>query len=85
MTTRKPRGVGDATTTRINIRIPTQVYQRLMVTSVMSKQAPGSIVADLITDHLKGWSMPGKLSDRRHPNNSADPAVELDPAAAAAA
>lgn len=49
---------------RANLRLDAEAYRRLLVYSVMEGRAAGDIVTSLIQAHLKGWSMPGKISPR---------------------
>lgn len=49
-------------TVRANLRLDAAQYQRLLVFSVMESMNAGDIVSRLIEQHLRGWSMPGKIA-----------------------
>lgn len=49
---------------RANLRLDAEQYRRLLVFSVMENRPAGDIVSSLLEQHLKGWSMPGKVSAR---------------------
>lgn len=49
---------------RANLRLDAEQYRRLLVFSVMENRAAGDIVSRLLEEHLKGWSMPGKVTAR---------------------
>jgi hypothetical protein len=68
--------------TRTNLKLDTEAYRRLFVTSVMEGIPASEIVSRLIADHLKGWSMP---ADRRHSPESASPAAQVSESAPVAA
>ena len=57
--------------TRVNLRLDAEQARRLFVFSVMENEAAGDIVSRLLADHLKGWSMPGKVTARATPTISA--------------
>jgi hypothetical protein len=74
-----------AKVTRANLRLDSEQYKRLLVFSVMENRAAGEIVSALIREHLRGWSMPGKIAARGLSTGSADTAVEVESASPAAA
>jgi hypothetical protein len=61
---------------RANLRLDAEQYRRLLVFSVMESRSAGEIVSKLLEDHLKGWSMPGKVTSRQN-TQSASPAPSL--------
>ena len=59
---------------KLSLRVSTEAYRRLFVTSVMSGETASAIVEGLILDGLKRFSMPADLS-RRQTTQSAPPAL----------
>jgi hypothetical protein len=57
---------------RVNLRLEPEQARRLFVFSVMENQSAGDIVSRLIADHLKGWSMPGRITARATQPRSAE-------------
>lgn len=68
--TSKRRSVADAqneATNRLNVKIPSSAYDRLVVHALMSRRSPGEVVAELIESHLRAWRVqanPVKSNDR---------------------
>ena len=70
-------------TTRANLLLETEAYQKLFVTSVMARESAGDIVSRLISEHLKSYALPAKLSERPQKHDRAIPTPELNPDAPA--
>lgn len=51
-------------TTRANLLLDAEAHQRLFVHALMSNQAAGEIVSRLISQHLRDYALPAKLSER---------------------
>src|SRR5262245_27998666 len=85
MAATKRRGVADAESQRLNIRISPDAYRRLAVHALMGGTTPGRLVEDLINAHCREWrvqanrSVPVMGEDRL----VADDAVSLGSVAAA--
>lgn len=83
-TTKRP-SVGNAqddATTRLNIRVRTSVQQRLMIASVMSRRAPGDIVAELIETHLREFRVQRNSTTRDGSHDRLPTEVGVDISAA---
>ena len=70
---------------RANLRLDAEQYRRLLVFSVMESRSAGDIVSKLLEDHLKGWSMPGKVTARATGKTSGEIAGQVEPPVADAA
>ena len=80
-----PRKSQERKLVRANLRLDAEVYQRLLVHAVMENRSAGDIVSRLLTAHLRGWSMPGKVTARSMSTVSAKPDVHVESPAEIAA
>lgn len=58
MKTTKRQGVADAsdaTTQRLNVRVTTEAYERLLVHALKARKSPGELITELIEIHLRQW------------------------------
>jgi hypothetical protein len=58
-------------------------YRRLLVFSVMENRPASDIVSQLIATHLRGWSMPGRVSPRDGSTDRQEASVHVEESAAA--
>lgn len=65
-------------TARLSCRISEEAYQRLFVSSVMSKTTASEIVERAILATCREWSLPGKISDRVAKSHRHDSASEVN-------
>lgn len=65
-------------TARLSCRISEEAYQRLFVSSVMSKTTASEIVERAILAHCREWSLPGKITARNAIHDRVAPAPELN-------
>lgn len=82
----KRRSVEDARdvpTNRLNVKIPSSAYDRLIIHALLLRKSPGEVVAELIEGGLKGWAMPAPLADRSRKSSRQESAPELNPDAPA--
>ena len=66
------RGVADAKTQRVNIRLTTDAYRRLGVHSLMTGVAPGKLVESLIEQHLRDFRVQAVQANRSVPTTGDD-------------
>jgi hypothetical protein len=81
----KRRGVADAESQRLNIRISPDAYRRLGVHAIMAGMTPGRLVESLIDTHLREWAVRSNRSASVASSVSAPPATEIKPTAELAA
>jgi hypothetical protein len=79
------RGVADAKTQRVNIRLTTDAYRRLGVHSLMTGVAPGKLVESLIEQHLRDFRVQSVRSANGHSPDSASQGDGVNLAEASAA
>ena len=78
-------GVGNKKTQRLNLQVGVEAVERLLIHSIKAKRSPGELVTELIEQHLRQWSMPGKIADRRQSEGSAKPDDQVEATAEKAA
>jgi hypothetical protein len=64
---------------RANLRLDAEQYRRLLVFSVMESRSAGDIVSSLLEQHLRGWSMPGKVAARVNSRHFTTSVIHDDP------
>jgi hypothetical protein len=74
MPSKNRRGVADAKTQRVNIRLTTDAYRRLGVHSLMTGVAPGKLVEALIDQHLRDF----RVQTVRSASVPSDGRLEID-------
>jgi hypothetical protein len=77
MATKQRRGVTDAESTRVNIRLSVAAHQRLSVHALMAGMTPGRLVERLIEEHLKSWRVQSVQANRSI-NVPLDGRLEID-------
>jgi hypothetical protein len=55
MAAKKGKSVNDASVQRLNVRVTSEAYERLLVHAIKSRVSPGELVTALIDRHLKDW------------------------------
>ena len=67
MAAKKAKSVANAEVQRLNVRVKTEAYERLLIHAIKARISPGELVTALIERHLKDWRVQdvrSKDSDR---------------------
>jgi hypothetical protein len=64
MATLKRKGVDDAATQRLNIRVTSEAYERLLVHAIKARKSPGELVTELIDSGLREYRVQRNQSAR---------------------
>jgi hypothetical protein len=82
MAAKKAKGVNDATVQRLNVRVSTEAYERLLVHAIKGRISPGELITSLIDRHLKDWRVQDVRSKETDRPSVAGPVRESESAAA---
>lgn len=64
MAAKQRKGVADAESQRLNIRLSPDAYRRLGVHAIMGGMTPGKLVEALINQHCREWKVQANSSAR---------------------
>lgn len=76
MRAKKRPGVDDATTRRLNVRVTSEAYERLLVHAIKARVSPGDLVTELIATHCRQYRVQVNSAVRGQSEVSVDPAGE---------
>jgi hypothetical protein len=57
MAAKKRQGVDNAPGQRLNIKVTTEAYERLLVHAIKARVSPGELVTELIEKNLRQWAV----------------------------
>lgn len=57
MKAKKGKSVNDASVQRLNIRVTSEAYERLLVHAIKARVSPGELVTSLIERHCRDWAV----------------------------
>ena len=63
---------------RANLHLAADAHERLSVHALMSGRSAGDLVSELISRHLRSWSLPADLTDRVKTSDRLDMTVEAN-------
>ena len=63
---------------RANLHLAADAHQRLSVHALMSGRSAGDLVSELISLHLRSWSLPADLTSRVKTTDRLDTTVEAN-------
>lgn len=89
-TTKRPSvaDASDASTQRLNVRVTTEAYERLLVHALKARKSPGELITELIETHLRQWRVQTNQVNRAasvavHDRLAPSEEINLDAAVAA--
>ena len=63
---------------RANLHLAADAHRRLSVHAMMSGRSAGDLVSELISRHLRSWSLPADFTDRVKTSDRLDTTVEAN-------
>ena len=63
---------------RANLHLAADAHKRLSIHALMSGRGAGDLVSELISLHLRSWSLPADLTDRVKTSDRLDRTVEAN-------